>query len=71
VRKQVEQVLNARYLEAEGYGLYAEELTAERLHTFLERLPELERNLGRYRQDGNRHLLEAVETSLLAAGATR
>jgi uncharacterized protein (TIGR00661 family) len=71
VRKQVEQVLNARYLEREGYGLYAEELSAERLGAFVERLPDLERNLARYQQDGNRDLLEAVEASLAAAGGAR
>jgi uncharacterized protein (TIGR00661 family) len=72
VRRQIEQVLNARYLEAEGYGLAADEISDERVGAFLERLPDLERNLARYRQDGNRDLLEAVERSLeaaIAAGA--
>ncbi len=70
VRHQVEQILNARYLEAEGYGLAADEITAERLGQFLERLPDLERNLARYQQDGNRQLLEAVDRSLAEAAAT-
>jgi len=61
VKKQFEQVLNARYLEAEGYGLAAEELTPERLGEFLERVPDLERKLAGYRQDGNRQLLGALE----------
>ncbi len=67
VRHQVEQILNARYLEAEGYGLAAEAITAERLGAFLERLPDLERNLARYQQDGNRDLLAALDHSLAAA----
>jgi hypothetical protein len=46
VKKQFEQILNARYIEKEGYGLCAEELGRERLGEFLERLPEFGRNLA-------------------------
>src|SRR5215467_9555536 len=47
VRKQFEQVLNGRYLQAEGYGLTVEdELGAEQLGQFLERLPDFERRLA-------------------------
>jgi uncharacterized protein (TIGR00661 family) len=67
VRGQVEQVLNARYLEAEGYGLAADEITADKLGAFLERLPDLERALARYRQDGNRDLLSALDRTLESA----
>ena len=61
---QFEQVLNARYLEREGYGLCAEELTEDRLREFLARTPEFERNLSRYSQDGNRDLLSKLESVL-------
>src|SRR3990172_1142229 len=67
VKKQFEQVLNARYLEAEGYGACAEELTGERLGEFLERLPEFEAKLATYRQDGNRQILMALDDLLDAA----
>jgi uncharacterized protein (TIGR00661 family) len=67
VKKQFEQVLNARYLEAEGYGLAAEALTPERLAEFLGRLPDLEAKLAGYRQDGNRELLLALEAELARA----
>jgi len=67
VQKQFEQVLNARYLEAEGYGLCAEELTREKLAEFLSRLPEFERALAGYHQDGNRDLLQQLEAVLDAA----
>ena len=40
---QFEQMLNARYLEAEGYGLCADELTRTGSAAFLERLPDFER----------------------------
>jgi uncharacterized protein (TIGR00661 family) len=67
VRKQFEQVLNARYLEAEGYGLYADEISDARLGQFLERLPELQRRLAGYQQDGNRDLLAKLDEVLAAA----
>jgi uncharacterized protein (TIGR00661 family) len=69
VRKQLEQVLNARYLEAEGYGLAADELTSEHLDAFIERLPEFERNLAGYRQDGNGDLLATLEQGIATATA--
>ena len=64
VRKQFEQIMNARYIEKEGYGLGAEELGRERLGEFLERLPEFGRNLAAYRQDGNRQILAALDKLL-------
>ena len=64
VRKQFEQVLNARYLESLGYGLAAEALGPERLGEFLDRLPELAVTLATYRQDGNRELLAALDDQL-------
>ena len=67
VGKQFEQILNARYLESLGYGLQAEQITQARLGEFLERLPEFERNLAGYRQDGNRDLLTKLEDVLAAA----
>src|SRR3954468_9365862 len=70
VRKQFEQVLNARYLEAEGYGLYADEISDERLGEFIDRLPEFQRRLASYQQDGNRHLLEKLDEVLAAAAAS-
>jgi uncharacterized protein (TIGR00661 family) len=68
VRKQFEQVLNARYLELEGYGLAADEaLTSARLGEFLERLPEFEARLAAYHQDGNADMLAALDRLLAEA----
>jgi uncharacterized protein (TIGR00661 family) len=67
VAGQFEQVLNARYLEREGYGLCADELTDARLGQFLERLPDCERRLASYTQDGNRDLLDSLKGSLASA----
>ncbi len=67
---QFEQVLNARYLEREGYGLYAPELTEEWLRRFLDDLPSFERRLAGYHQDGNRDLFARLDSLLdqVAAG---
>ena len=67
VAKQFEQILNCRYLEKEGYGLYAEPITEEKLNDFLGGLPTFEKNLSRYSQDGNRDLLSKLESVLDAA----
>ena len=68
---QFEQVLNARYLEAEGYGLGADALTSERLAEFLERLPDFERKLAGYHQQGNVELLAKLDDILVQAMASR
>lgn len=68
---QFEQVLNARYLERMGYGLGADRVDRERLGAFVERIPELGRRLAGYAQDGNEHLLAALNETLAAAAATR
>lgn len=67
VGKQFEQIINARYLQKEGYGLHAEELTEPLLREFLERIPEFENNLACYSQDGNTDLLAKLEGTLAAA----
>jgi uncharacterized protein (TIGR00661 family) len=67
VGKQFEQVVNARYLEREGYGMAAEEVTGEVLGNFLERLPDLRRTLAGYQQDGNVRTFAALQENLEAA----
>jgi uncharacterized protein (TIGR00661 family) len=67
VAGQVEQVLNARYLQHLGYGLAADTLDDAKLGEFLEGLPDYEQKLSTYTQDGNRDLLDALERSLAAA----
>jgi hypothetical protein len=67
--QQFEQLLNARYLERDGYGLAAEPLDAATVGRFIEGLPDFERNLARYTQDGNNDLLAALDGSLARAKA--
>lgn len=64
---QIEQVINARYLEREGYGAQAEHVDHAALEKFLKRLPECEARLATYAQDGNRILFETLELQLREA----
>jgi uncharacterized protein (TIGR00661 family) len=66
---QFEQVLNARYLQHDGYGLAADEIGDACLGQFIEALPEFQQNLGRYYQDGNRDLLAGLDQTLAASVA--
>ena len=67
VGKQFEQVVNARYLEREGYGMAADEVTGPVLGEFLARAPALRRNLAGYHQDGNQKMLGCLGERLAAA----
>jgi uncharacterized protein (TIGR00661 family) len=66
---QFEQVMNARYLQHEGYGQHAEELNAETISDFLSKVPQYAEKLATYTQDGNRDLLDAVDHHLDRAAA--
>jgi uncharacterized protein (TIGR00661 family) len=58
---QVEQILNARYLEREGFGRYAPEADADAIAGFLCALPRHEDALARYHQDGNTETFQALD----------
>ena len=63
VRGQLEQILNARWLDHLGYGRYAESLQDPAVaHRFLEAIPACEEKLAGYQQDGNERLYEAVDS---------
>lgn len=67
---QFEQVLNARYLEREGYGLAADSLEDPSVvQRFVARLPEFEARLAGYAQNGNREMLSVVDHLLDQAAA--
>ena len=70
LEKQFEQVLNARYLEKEGFGKGATSIEeAGVLPSFIAELPRYEENLSRYSQDGNRDLFRAADEFLDKAAA--
>ncbi|MBS1122005.1 MAG: hypothetical protein H6Q90_4233 [Deltaproteobacteria bacterium] len=65
---QFEQMLNARYLEREGYGMWAAEPGEPGVvPRFLATIPACTRALAAYHQDGNRELLAAVDGWLARA----
>jgi uncharacterized protein (TIGR00661 family) len=67
---QYEQVLNARYLELEGYGMAAEGgITEDVLGAFVDGLPRFEEALARYSQDGNTKLFDSLDEHLDKAAA--
>jgi uncharacterized protein (TIGR00661 family) len=70
LHRQFEQVLNARYLEHEGYGMAADSLDDPKAVTdFLARVPACEEKLAAYEQDGNALILKALDGFLDRAGA--
>lgn len=69
--RQFEQVLNARYLELEGYGRYAMSLDdAQTITDFIANLPAYEAKLSTYEQGGNALVMAALDEWLdkVAAG---
>jgi uncharacterized protein (TIGR00661 family) len=66
---QFEQHMNARYLERDGYGVCAPEVTPEVLGGFLGRLDQFEHALAGYEQDGNAVTLRTIEERASAAVA--
>ena len=64
---QFEQLLNARYLQREGFGMCALEVTPTVLTEFLARLEEFERALAGYEQVGNTVALKTIEERAVAA----
>jgi uncharacterized protein (TIGR00661 family) len=68
VAHQFEQIFNAYWLEKCGYGASWETLNRERIEAFLYNLPQYRQALAQYPRQGNRALLEKLDT--LIAGYT-
>jgi uncharacterized protein (TIGR00661 family) len=70
VKGQFEQLLNALYLEREGYGRYAPAVDAASLEAFLAVVPSCQQRLAGYAQDGNQALFAGLDGQLdiVAAG---
>jgi len=72
LERQFEQLLNARYLQYEGYGQSAENVEAlADLGTFLGNVDRFANKLAGYKQDGNRELLAAVDEQIAVVAAGR
>ncbi len=60
-----EQLLNARYLEHEGFGKAAQSLDDPSIvHAFVKELPRYEEALSSYQQKGNSALFDAIDDTL-------
>jgi uncharacterized protein (TIGR00661 family) len=67
---QFEQIMNARYLEREAFGMSAASLEDPAvINAFLKALPRYEESLSHYKQDGNRKLFDALDAELDKAAA--
>ncbi|MCB0869379.1 MAG: hypothetical protein KDB52_00965 [Solirubrobacterales bacterium] len=72
LKGQFEQLMNARYLEREGYGTCAMAIGPDELGRFLNGLDGFHEKLADYSQDGNSIALKVIrETVEAAAGKTR
>lgn len=69
VRKQFEQLLNARYLEDMGLGMYDETLDEQMIRAFLDRLPQFKEALASYPQRDNSALFAHLDDVLDRVGA--
>ncbi|MFN8113422.1 MAG: glycosyltransferase family protein [Solirubrobacterales bacterium] len=68
---QFEQAMNSRYLEREGYGVAATELTESVLDRFLGGLDGFRDRLAGYEQDGNDATLQTIEERIEVAAASK
>jgi uncharacterized protein (TIGR00661 family) len=66
---QFEQLMNARYLRREGFGMCATEVTPAVLSEFLDRLGQFDAALEGYEQDGNTVALRTIEEQAVAAAS--
>ena len=66
VRNQFEQIFNAFWLGRTGYGAFWEELTKERVESFLFNLPLFREKLAEYPRRSNQELFAKLD-SLIAA----
>ncbi len=64
---QFEQIINALYLDKLNYGTYAKTLEGDALPAFLERIPDSEKALAGYSQDGNQAILDGLDLKLAEA----
>ena len=72
LRGQFEQLMNARYLERNGFGTCALEPTADEVKRFVAGLESHEEALSGYEQQGNKVALATIEErAARAAGADR
>jgi uncharacterized protein (TIGR00661 family) len=69
LRGQFEQLMNARYLHREGFGMCAPAIDPTTLSHFLDGLDTFHGRLEEYVQDGNVEAIDTISERVTAAGA--
>jgi uncharacterized protein (TIGR00661 family) len=69
LRGQFEQLMNARYLQREGFGMCAPAIDAATLSAFVDELDGYHDRLEAYVQDGNEEAIATITERVTAAGA--
>jgi len=60
IKQQVEQIINAHYLEKLGYGKSANEFTVRVFDNFMKNLSSYEHNLSRYKNKDNQKIFDKI-----------
>ena len=64
VKNQFEQILNAAYVERLGYGCHCPSASVSAISNFVKKIPSFEKNLKKYRQEGNKALFREVDNGI-------
>jgi uncharacterized protein (TIGR00661 family) len=64
VRKQFEQIMNATYIEKDGYGLFTEKITSEDVESFRNNLEKYKENLDKFKHDDNQELFDKLDEKI-------
>jgi uncharacterized protein (TIGR00661 family) len=70
VRHQFEQIFNAYYLDKNGYGAFWDELSKEKIESFLFNLPKFSGQLAQYPRQDNSLLLGKLDELVVSLAAT-
>jgi uncharacterized protein (TIGR00661 family) len=66
VRNQFEQIFNAFWLDRVGYGAFWEELTKEKVESFLFNIPQFREKLASYSRSSNRELFTKLDSLIVS-----
>jgi len=61
IKKQTEQMINARYLEEMGYGLEMVKSNKKEIQSFIGRIPEFKRNLLKYKNSNEMAIFRKLD----------
>jgi uncharacterized protein (TIGR00661 family) len=71
VKNQFEQIFNAYYIEKMGYGKYWDELTKEKIESFLSNLESYRENLSKYPRNDNSALFSKIDKFVSSRAARK